>query len=214
MKKIVVVLCAALAAGCSAGSEAATPAPSSSAPDPVAVARGLLLSEEVTAPKGLVATGEPAEGVRKLIECPELASAGQAVAGVTATWTWSADGRRATVTQYSAVYRDVPGKDVVKQIRAASGCYRGRHVREAEPEPVDEYLYMQEDLGTTKPFVDDRYSYCVSNEVTDHSICVAVQAKGDKVTRTTIDLHGSSLGGGAWLASKDFAQAVTDRLVA
>ncbi|MEU4740629.1 hypothetical protein AB0G02_09185 [Actinosynnema sp. NPDC023658] len=214
MRTIVVALCAVLVAGCSAGSEAATPAPAGPAPDPAAVVRALLLPDQVTAPKGLVEAGEPVEGVRKLIECPDLPSAGQAVAGITATWTWSGDRRSAIVTQYSAVYREVSGKDVVKQARTASTCYRGADLRITEPQPLDEYLYAQDDLGRTTPFVDDRYSYCISNEVTHRQVCVAVQAKADKVVRTTIDLAADPLVGDGWLSSKDFAQAVTDRLVA
>lgn len=213
MTRVLALLAAALLlAGCSESPAAEQPTPSSTAPDPAAVVRTLLLPDEVTAPHGLVETGEPVEGVQPLVACPELASAGQTAAGITATWTWSDATSQVVVTQYSAVYRGISGKDVVKQTRAAAGCHRSP---DAVPSPldVDEYFYIQDDQGPTKPFVDDRFAYCVMNYPRHHSTCTAVQAKGDKVIRTSFEKTGQVTADTA-PSVRMFAQAVTDRLVA
>jgi hypothetical protein len=209
-----VVFCAVvmLVSGCSAGAQ--TPPPSSAAPDPLTLVRPLTLSEEVTAAKGLVSSGAPVEGVTKLVECPELASAGQALAGVTVTWTRSTPTQQVTVTQYSVVYQGIPGKDVIKQARAASTCHRDVRIGyELGYQPTDEYLHSGEDLGPTKPFVDDRYGYCLSHAVSDRSVCIALLAKGDKVIRLRLDMTGKAGDlDNLWLT--DFSQDLTDRLVA
>ncbi|MBB5801013.1 hypothetical protein F4560_000781 [Saccharothrix ecbatanensis] len=101
----------------------------------------------------LVKKDDPVEGVQKLIDCPDLASAGQAAAGITATWTWSQGDLQTTVTQYNAVYRGIAGKDVIKQARAAASCHRGSGSG-ISPLDLDEYFYGGGDLGFAKPFVD------------------------------------------------------------
>ena len=119
--KIIIAACAALltlTAGCSDSSETAPPTLTAE-PDPATVARSLLLPDDVTTANALVKKDEPTEGVQKLIDCPDLASADQAAAGITASWTWSHNGQHATVTQYNAVYRGITGKEVIKQARAA-----------------------------------------------------------------------------------------------
>jgi hypothetical protein len=101
---------------------------------------------------------------------------------------------------------------VIKQARAAASCHRGSGSG-ISPLDLDEYFYGGGDLGFTKPFVDDRYSYCLRNHPRHHSVCTAVQAKGDKVVRITIDTTGT-VTDLKYLMSSTFAQAVTDRLVA
>ncbi|MBP2337029.1 hypothetical protein [Saccharothrix coeruleofusca] len=211
MKRTFIAVGAALlaVAGCSGAPDAPVSAP---APDYAAMARPLLLPEEVTAAKGLVRAGEPVEGVTALVQCPDLASAGQAAAGITTAWTWSGATQQAKITQYGVVYRDVAGKDVVKQARAASGCHRDFGSVESALH-IDEYFYTQENQGPTKPFVDDRYAYCLVNSVRAHQICTALQAKGDRVVRMTIDITGPQTDLDTIKVST-FAQAVTDRLVA
>ncbi|MEO6088206.1 MAG: hypothetical protein ABIQ18_34345 [Umezawaea sp.] len=172
--------------------------------------KSLLLQDETTTPLGLAKAGEPVEGVQKLIACPDLASAGQAAVGITLKWTHSES--RFSVEQYSAIYQGISGKDVVEQVRTASStCQRGPNAVPLTLE-VDEYFYSQEGLPMTKPYVD-RYSYCVINYFRERRTCTSVLAKGDRVTRVTVDSPAERVDG----KSFDFAplaQAVTDRLVA
>lgn len=204
-------MCAALVvAGCSAEAETGAAAGGGSSARAAALP-ALVLPDDVTAPKGLVRDGEPAAGVRKLVECPDLASAGQATAGVTARWTWARGGREVTMTQYNAVY-SVPGKDVVKQARAASNCHRAEESLPAGEVPTaDEYLHLSTGFPTTGRAVDERYAYCVTNPVRQHSTCTGLMAKGDKIVRLTVDGKGD-LRGVESPAIGMFAQALADRL--
>lgn len=213
--RIVAALCAALlTAGCS-GAPQTTPPPSTAAgPDPaVVVVRDLLLPDEVMTAHGLVKKGEPVEGVQKLIDCPDLPSADQAAAGLTTTWGQADGGTYVTFTQYNAVYRGITGREVVKQARAASGCHPAWE-ENGNSSDRDVYWYSGTDMGPTKPFVDDRFSYCVTNFPRDHSTCTSLQAEGDKVIRTTTEYTGSLEGSGKPITLRMVAQAVTDRLVA
>ncbi|MEV0677408.1 hypothetical protein AB0I60_12900 [Actinosynnema sp. NPDC050436] len=205
MREFVVVVCAALAvAGCSAEAGPAKP-------DRSGALRELVLPDDVTAPHGLVRAGEPVAGVRELVECPDLASADQAEAGVTATWTWSRDGREVTLTQYNAVYR-VPGRDVVEQARTASNCHRAEESGRLRADlDTDEYFHLNTALPATTPAVDDRYAYCVTNRVREHSVCTGILAKGDEVVRLTVDGKGDRRGMES-PSVEMFAQALTDRL--
>ncbi|MEV1120256.1 hypothetical protein AB0I91_34840 [Actinosynnema sp. NPDC049800] len=176
--------------------------------------RPLVLPEDVTAAKGLVSGGAPVEGVTALVECPELASAGQALAGITATWTRSTPTQQVTVTQYSVVYQGISGRDVIKQARAVSTCHRDIEVAyQPGQQATDEFFHSGQDLGPTKPFVDDRYGYCLIRPASDHHVCTALLADGDKVIRLRLDMtsHKGTLDN---LGLSDFSQDLTDRLVA
>ncbi|MEU5694546.1 hypothetical protein [Actinosynnema sp. NPDC020468] len=209
MRRVVVAVCAVVttAAGCTAQAQP----PADPVKDPATVVRDLVLRDQDTSAKGLTKVGDPVVGTQKLVECPELPSADKAVAGVTAKWTWSHAAEKAEITEYAVVYRDVPGRDVVREARAASTCHRG--IGEVEsPLQLDEYFYSQDSLGTTKPFVDDRFGYCLWNNPRHRRVCTALQAKGDKVVRVTVDVTGERTDLES-IGSATFAQLVTDRLV-
>lgn len=70
-------------------------------------------------------------------------AAGQALAGITATWTRSTPTRQVTVTQYSAVYQGISARDVIKQARAVSTCHRDVEVAyEPGHQATDEYFVV------------------------------------------------------------------------
>lgn len=174
MRGVVAVACAAvMVAGCSArADEPPVGPPSVSVEERVAAARSVVaklgLPESVTGPLGLVAVGEPEEGVRPLVSCLELASAGQALAGRTQRWTWtSAAGGVATYSVYAVVYEGITAREVVKQARAVSGC----HPRGQDPSGLDRQSYHGENLPSTRPLIDDRFAFCETDPV-DYGVSV------------------------------------------
>ncbi|QFZ20104.1 hypothetical protein [Saccharothrix syringae] len=195
VRGVVALVCAGvLVAGCSA--QAGPPAAPVVSEDPAvaaaAVVARLALGEQVTGPAGLVPAGEPETGVQPLVECRELASAGQALAGRTQRWTWTApDGRTATYSLYGVVYQGVAAREVVKQARVVSECYPRQH----DPSGYDRQRYSEESLPSTRPIIDDRFGYCERDPV-DYGLtidqylatpyeyrCTALFAHGNKVLR-------------------------------
>ncbi|WP_447001816.1 hypothetical protein ACRAKI_18840 [Saccharothrix isguenensis] len=209
VRGVVTVACAVvLVAGCSAQADS-PPAPTE---DRVAVAMAavgkLALPEAVTTAAGLTPVGAPELGVQPLVSCPdpaavpELAAATPAIAGRTQRWQWTApDGTTMPYSLYSAVYEGITAREAVKQARAVSKCYPNQQ----DPIPwLNRQVYRTDGFPSTKPFVDDRFAYCVRRGAIDYTEtvdehlapdvevvwdCAAFMAQGQKLVRLSSVEH-------------------------
>ncbi|MBB5801429.1 hypothetical protein F4560_001197 [Saccharothrix ecbatanensis] len=234
VRGVVTVACAVvLVAGCSAQADP----PAAPTEDPAAVAmravEKLVLPDQVTSSAGLTPVGGPEVGVQPLVSCPdpaavpELAAATPAIAGRTQRWQWTApDGTTVPYSLYSAVYDGIPAREAIKQARAVTKCYPNQQ----DPVPwLDRQVYRTDGLPSTKPFVDDRFAYCVRRGAIDYTEtvdehlasrvevvwdCAAFMAEGQKLVRLNSVQHNRKASPLNAPTVDTVGQAMVDALVA